>query len=387
MKVLYDHQIFEHQRIGGVSRYFAEIIRNMPDDIDVEVSVQYSFNEYLKGLDIPFTWKDQLISYYSFLPNLNFKGKRQVYAYLQKNNPEKYPDYFKVNKSKSIDNIKKGDYDIFHPTFFEDYYLDYLNGKPYVLTVHDMIIELYPEFINSPLFIQRKKRLVDNAAHIIAVSENTKRDLIQVFGTAEDKISVVYHASNLSDEGKIPSGLPSKYLLYVGDRRLGYKNFNFFVSSIKPLLSEYNDLYIVCTGDKFTDDELIFFRQLGLEDRMHIIFARDNEMYRLYQSAQMFIYPSYYEGFGIPVLEAFQAGCPLVLANASCFPEVAQDAGLYFSPKSPVELRSAVREILDNKEVGDTLIAKGRKRLSDFSWQKSAMQTYEIYRKVLNERS
>ena len=101
----------------------------------------------------------------------------------------------------------------------------------------------------------------------------------------------------------------------------------------------------------------------------------------------MFIYPSYYEGFGIPVLEAFQAGCPLVLANASCFPEVAQDAGLYFNPKSPVELRSAVREILENKEVGDTLIAKGRKRLSDFSWQKSAIQTSEIYRKVLNERS
>ena len=250
-----------------------------------------------------------------------------------------------------------------------------------------MIIELYPEFINSPLFIQRKKRLVDNAAHIIAVSENTKRDIIQAFGTVEDKISVVYHASSLSDEGKIPSGLPSRYLLYVGDRRMGYKNFSFFVSSIRPLFLEYGDLHIVCTGDKFTNDELTFFRQLGIEGRMHIVFAQDNEMYRLYQSAQMFLYPSYYEGFGIPILEAFQAGCPLVLANASCFPEVAQDAGLYFGPKSSTELRNAVREILENKEVKDTLIAKGRNRLSDFSWQKSAVQTSEIYRKVLNERS
>ncbi len=387
MKVLYDHQIFEHQRIGGVSRYFAEIIRNIPQDVDVEVSVQYSFNEYLKDLDIPFTWKDQLISYYSFLPNFNFKGKKKLYNYLQKNNPQKYPDYFEVNKQKSIETIVKGDYDIFHPTFFEDYYLNHLNGKPYVLTVHDMIIELYPEFINSPLFIQRKKRLVDGAAHIIAVSENTKRDIINVFGTDENKISVVYHASELSDKGLLPSGLPTKYILYVGDRRLGYKNFNFFVSSIEPLLSEYKDLNIVCTGDKFSGDEITFFEQLGIKDRMHIVFAQDNEMYQLYQSAQVFVYPSYYEGFGIPVLEAFQSGCPIVLADSSCFPEVAQDAGLYFNSKSPKELRNAICQILENKGARDTLVMNGRKRLSDFSWKKSAEQTSEIYRKILNERS
>lgn len=386
MKVLYDHQIFEHQRIGGVSRYFAEIIRNMPHDIHVDVSVQYSFNEYLKGLDIPFTWKDQLISYYSFLPNLNFKGKRHLYAYLQKKYPLKYPDYYRLNKQKSIDTLKKGDYDIFHPTFFEDYYLDYLNGKPYVLTVHDMIIELYPEFINSPLFIQRKKKLVDSAAHVIAVSENTKQDIIRVFGTPERKISVVYHASDLAEGGNAPESLPAKYILYVGDRRLGYKNFRFFVSSICSLLKEYNDLHIVCTGDKFTDEEIIYFEQLGIREKIHIVFARDNQMYSLYQTAQMFIYPSYYEGFGIPILEAFQAGCPVVLANASCFEEVAQDAGLYFSPKSPCELRSAVCKILDSRELKGELIIKGRTRLTDFSWKKSAEQTLAIYRKVLNER-
>lgn len=387
MKILYDHQIFEHQRIGGVSRYFTEIIRNLPDTVHPEVSVQYSFNEYLKNLDIPFVWKNQLLSYYSFLPSIEFKGKKRLFSFLQKRNPAKYPDYLAINRQKSIEAIKGGNFDIFHPTFFEDYYLDYLNRKPYVLTVHDMIIELYPEFINSPLFIQRKKKLVDNAAHIIAVSENTKRDIINVFGTPEEKISVIYHASSLADNKKKPDELPEKYLLYVGDRRLGYKNFGFFISAIQPLLLSDKDLYVVCTGDHFTEEETRFFDQLGIRDRLRIVFVEDDQMFGMYQSAQVFIYPSYYEGFGIPVLEAFQAGCPLVLADASCFREVANDAGLYFAPKSPQALRHAALEAMNNKATRDSLIQKGQERLSDFSWSKSAEQTAEVYRKVLNNRA
>lgn len=387
MKVLFDHQIFEHQRIGGVSRYFAEIIKNMPSSVDINVSVEYSFNEYLKSLDVPFVWKDQLLAYYSFLPSFEFKGKKRLYSIVQKKYPQKYPDYLAINNQKSVTEIKKGDFDIFHPTFFGDYYLDHLNGKPYVLTVHDMIIELYPEFINSPQFIARKKKLVDNAAHVIAVSENTKRDIINVFGTPADKISVVYHASSLEKTDDRVAGLPSKYILYVGDRRLGYKNFSFFVSSLQSLLIEDRDLNIVCTGDSFSSSELEYFNQLGIKDQIKIFFVQDNQMYNLYNSAQMFVYPSYYEGFGIPILESFQAGCPLVLAKASCFNEVAKDAGLYFESKSPVELRNAVLNLLENNSLRDEFIAKGYNRLSDFSWKKSAEQTAEIYRKVLNERS
>lgn len=385
MKVLYDHQIFEHQRIGGVSRYFAEIISHLPSDVKADVSVQYAFNEYLKGLNIPFEWKDQLISYYSFLPNIDFKGKKKLYSFLEKKFPAKYPDYYKINQIKTIEKLHKGDFDIFHPTFFGDYYLDHLKGKPYVLTVHDMIIELYPEFINSPGFIKRKKKLVDNAAHIIAVSENTKRDIINVFGTSADKISVTYHASSLEDGGNKPQNLPEKYLLYVGDRRLGYKNFNFFISSIQPLLLANRDLYVVCTGDHFTSEENSYFEALGIKDQLKIIFVADTELLRLYKSAQMFIYPSYYEGFGIPILEAFQAECPVVLSNGSCFPEVAGDAGVYFDSKSPEQLRANVLSLLNDKEYKQEMICKGKQRLQHFSWEKSALQTVEIYKNVLSK--
>lgn len=383
MKVLYDHQIFEHQRIGGVSRYFAEIIRHLPADVEADVSIQYTFNEYLRDMNIPFVWRDQLISYYSFLPKINFKGKKRLYYFLQERFPEKYPDFYKVNQSRTIEKLEKGDFDIFHPTFFDDYYLDHLNGKPYVLTVHDMIIELYPEFINSPGFIKRKKKLVDNAAHIIAVSENTKCDIVNVFGTSADKISVTYHASSLVDGGGKPENLPNKYLLYVGDRRLGYKNFKFFIAAIQPILLENKELCIVCTGDRFTTEENNYFEALGIQDQLKIIFVDDTQMFGLYKSAEMFIYPSYYEGFGIPILEAFQAQCPVVLSNGSCFPEVAGDAGMYFDSKSPEQLRFSVLSLLNNKELRQEIINKGTQRLQNFSWEKSALQTAEIYKEIL----
>ena len=385
MKVLYDHQIFENQRIGGVSRYFSEIIKHLPKNIEAEVSIRYSFNEYLKNLPISFEWKDFLLSYDNFLPQMNFKGKKRLQIYAERYLPSKYPNFIKKNKEESIRRIKSGQFDIFHPTFFDDYFLDHIGNKPYVLTVHDMIIELYPEFINSPGFVKRKKRLIEKAAHVIAVSENTKQDIINVFGTDPDKISITYHASSLSDSEVILDDLPSKYLLYVGDRRLGYKNFSFFTSAIQPLLLDFEDLFLVCTGEHFTSDELAFFDVLGIRNKVKIIFADDNKMYDLYHRAEMFIYPSYYEGFGIPILEAFQAKCPVILTDKSCFPEVAREAGIYFPHKSPLELRKAILEVLNNLDYKKEIINKGTIRLEDFSWRKSAHQTAEIYSKVLNK--
>lgn len=384
MKVLYDHQIFEHQRIGGVSRYFSEIIKHLPTSIEAEISIRYSFNEYLRNTNISFEWKDYLLSYDNFLPQINFKGKKRLQLYAEKYLPSKYPNFINLNKEESIRKLIKGDFDIFHPTFFDDYFLDYIGNKPYVLTVHDMIIELYPEFINSPGFVKRKKKLIDNAAHIIAVSENTKQDIINVFDTDPNKISITYHASSLDSLDKISETLPNKYLLYVGDRRLGYKNFSFFISSIQNLLTDIDDLYLVCTGEYFTNEELAFFEALGIKDKVKIIFVDDNKMFDLYHRAEMFIYPSYYEGFGIPILEAFQAECPVVLTNCSCFPEVAKDGGVYFNHKSPSDLRKSILELLNNKKYRCDVKEKGTNRLKKFSWEQSAQKTAEIYAKVLN---
>lgn len=380
MKVLFDHQIFEHQRFGGVSRYFTEIIKHLPKDVETDVSVMYSFNEYLKDTDVPFQFDYQLLN----LANKHFKGKHHVLSFLERNFPQKYPNRFSQNKENTVRKIKDGHFDIFHPTFFDDYYLDVIGNKPYVLTIHDMIIELYPEFINSPGFIKRKKNLAEKAAHIIAVSENTKKDIVDMFGISPDKISVVYHASSLRNE-RTNIQTAFRYILFVGDRRLGYKNFAFFITALRPILQEYDDIKILCTGADFTPEEQSFFRQLGVEDRVVSQFVDERDLYTLYSEAEMFVYPSYYEGFGIPILEAFQAHCPVVLANSSCFKEVAGDAALYFEPKSHRELQKQIRLLLNNQVVRDEYIKKGKIALSNYSWVKSAEQTVEIYKEVLSK--
>lgn len=380
MKVLYDHQIYQHQRFGGVSRYFTEIIEHLPENVDFDVSVLYSFNEYLKATSVPFKFDYQLFN----LPHANFKGKARVLSFLEKNFPAKYPNRFVSNQANTIQKLRAGDFDIFHPTFFEDYYLDYMNGKPYVLTIHDMIIELYPEFINSPEFVKRKKKLADNAAHIIAVSENTKRDIIDVFNISPDKISVVYHGSSLTGT-ILEIDLPTQYLLYVGDRRLGYKNFMFFMTALLPILNENQNLKVLCTGSEFTQEEINFFNTLGVRDRMVHRFVDEKDLYTVYNKAEMFIYPSYYEGFGIPILEAFQAECPVMLTNSSCFEEVASDAALYFDPKSAKQLQDNIRLVLTNPVVKQDIVTKGKNRLANYSWDKSALQTVEVYKQVLGK--
>lgn len=380
MKILYDHQIFQHQRFGGISRYFTEIIMHLPDTVDRELSVLYAFNEYLKNTGIDFQFEEQLLNF----ANQNFKGKQRIVPLLERYLPNMYPNRLAMNKENTIRKLEEGLFDIFHPTLFEDYYLEYLNGKPYVLTIHDMIIELYPEFINSPGFIARKKKLADGAAHIIAVSENTKNDIVDVFNISPDKISVVYHGSSLK-EGKSDIELPTKYILYIGDRRLGYKNFAFFITSLKLVLNENPDLKVLCTGDDFTLEEKAFLKALGLDDQVEHRFVADEDLYTVYNKAKMFVYPSYYEGFGIPILEAFQADCPVVLADASCFKEVAGDAALYFDPKSVNQLQNRVRTLLRDEELAKNLKEKGKVQLENYSWANSAAKTVEIYKHILEK--
>lgn len=378
MKILFDHQIFQHQRFGGISRYFTEIMMNLPSSVNYEVSVLYAFNEYLKNTGLDFKYEEQLLNF----ANQNFKGKQRILPLLERYFPDKYPNRFEQNHENTIKRLQEGDFDIFHPTFFEDYYLPFLNGKPYVLTIHDMIIELYPEFTNSPGFIARKKKLAEGAAHIIAVSENTKNDIVDVYNVLPQKISVVYHGSSLKEE-RSDIQLPEKYILYVGDRRMGYKNFGFFISSLQKVLVDNRDLKIVCTGDQFTFEEIAFFKVLGVEAQVVHQFVRDEDLYTVYNKALMFIYPSYYEGFGIPILEAFQAQCPVILADASCFREVAGDAALYFAPKSVKQLQERASVLLNDKALSQTLREKGKTRLKNYSWTKSAQDTVEIYKQVL----
>lgn len=375
MRILYDHQAFAMQKYGGVSRCFAELYKNLPIGIEASISLCRSDNVYVKDI-IKVHSQETVLD--RILNSNNFKGKWRIQILLN----QYRENHLDKNVINSIDILKKGEYDIFHPTFFNDYFLPYLNEKPFVLTIHDMTPELYPQYFQKDNFqIVMKRKLAPMASAIIAVSENTKKDIIHILGIPEEKVHVVYHGSSLTMPHNCPSLFKFPYILFIGDRR-GYKNFIPFVRQIMPVLKENKDLHVVCTGSPFTINEVRLFDELGIKRQFINHWANsDTDLYALYHFSKCFVYPSDYEGFGIPILEAYKADCPVLLNRASCFPEIAKDAAIFFDINSTNELPEQLRMVLAmNDKEKEKLLSKQRSRLEDFSWKKSAESLAQIYK-------
>lgn len=391
MKILYDYQTFETQRFGGISRYYYELIKNFGENkiwgIEWDLPIHYSNNGYVSKLpQIQINLKGEADYYKRFAWGYEFKGKWFLYQKFK----QYFPKNFLQNQQLSVKYLKQGGYDIFHPTDIHDYFLEYVNNKKLVITIHDMIDELYPEYsfhVYSEYNTSVKKKMIEKADKIIAVSQSTKQDIIDFYKTPEDKIEVIYHGNSLNsiqDFSKFKDvRLPAKYLLFVG-KRVHYKNFYFFLQVVAPFLYEDADLHIICVGSSFEQKEDCFFQQLNISDRVLHLKADDQVLAYLYQNALAFVYPSLYEGFGIPILEAFACNCPVILSNCSSFPEVAGDAGIYFDPKNITSFRDALHCVLFDSKERDNLVAKGLKQLEKFSWYKSAQKTAKLYQDVLH---
>jgi glycosyltransferase involved in cell wall biosynthesis len=249
-----------------------------------------------------------------------------------------------------------------------------------------MVHELYPDQFHPLDFSAKNKRIVTSRANrIIAISESTKRDLIRLYDLSPEKIDVIPLASGLSPEfQQRPSlPLPERYFLYVGKRNT-YKNFFFLLQAVKVLFKTDTKCFLVCAGGgTFTKQEIREIERLHLSDRIIQIHADDALLAYLYSKAQAFVYPSLYEGFGIPVLEAFACGCPVIVSNRSSLPEVGGDAARYFDPENPASLVSALSEVLNKNDTADHMREKGLERVKLFSWNDTAQKTLETYKKVL----
>ena len=384
LKVVYDHQVFSLQKYGGISRCFVELHKHMPDSCKATIAVRETENVYARELE---EVKPIGYDYDHFICNHHFLGKGHLHLWYDKLRRVKYyPDY---NKNFLLYLLQKSDFDVFHPTYFDDYFLSYLNEKPFVLTIHDMIPELYPQYFGKDDFqIVKKKKLAPLASAIIAVSENTKKDIIRILNIPEEKIHVIYHGSSFPMEGgNAKYSFP--YILFVGERGL-YKNFSLFVRHVLPVLKRYREINIVCTGRPFDLKEKEMLNEYGVGDRFyHHWVTNDYELFSLYHHAKCFVYPSEYEGFGIPILEAYQADCPVLLNNASCFPEIAGDAAIYFNMDSKnSNLTEQIECLLSmSAEERRTLLTRQRERLKRFSWEKSAKQLADVYQSVINENN
>jgi glycosyltransferase involved in cell wall biosynthesis len=370
MRVLYDHQIFDLQQFGGISRYFSELMRSysMAGTPSFELACPYTTNAYL--------WEAPFLKLNTPLTRKCYKGSGLLNNILAG----------RRNRPAAEKALRAGDYDLFHPTYYNPYFLPLLGGKPFVLTVHDMIHERYPEEYptDDPTTV-RKQRLVDQAAHIIAVSQSTKNDLIEFYNVQEERVSVVYHGCSLTSMAKADStvALPEKYLLYVGERSR-YKNFAFAIRAMAPLFREQPGLQLLCVGGGvFTPEERALLAELGLAGRCTQMRLADAELVAAYSHAVALVFPSLCEGFGIPVLEAFTCGCPAILSRRTSLPEVGGDAALYFDPECGDELLSQVVRLLADNTLRAELVQAGRQRVRDFSWERAASETSAVYARVL----
>lgn len=390
IRVLMDSQAFDMQTHGGISRCFAELITRMPEDVSLCLPIIESQNVYLreKGL---VSDRDSYLEYCNGHPTPIKRFWYKLSTNIKEGHWKQWDRMPRLSQNETEHLLAQGDFDVFHPTYYDTYFLRKIGNKPFVLTVHDMIPERYAGIYTfSDHQLKNKRKLIPLASHVIAVSEHTKNDIVNLLGIAPEKISVIHHGIDQTPYVPIPDGNGyGNYLLYVGQRGT-YKNFHRFVLEVTSVLNNHPELSVICTSDPFSAEEDMFLRRNGVRGRfIHKFVHSDAEIMNLYHYAQAFVYPSECEGFGIPILEAYRAGCPVMLNRSSCFPEIAGDAAVFFDFDSRRQgLQYKLEELLSwTPEQKEKLLTIQRERLRLYSWEKAAQELANVYRRVAWEHN
>jgi len=366
MRIAYDHYIFTSQRFGGISRYFVELASRLAarDDCDVTVLAMLHFNAYVRALP-------QSLAPGIHIPHLRYTGRvRQVASGL----------------AAALWMRALGP-DVVHETYFLRVRLAPRRSRV-ALTVQDMTHERFPQLF-SPFdrTTWAKAAAVRRADRVIVPSLSTRRDLVEILGTPEEKIEVINLAGSLDRVvgTTLPAQVRPPYVLYVGQRD-EYKNFGTLIRAFGASTALRRGVQLVCVGGgPFSATELASLRAAGVPEGAAVqLIADDATLAELYARAAAFVYPSLYEGFGIPLVEAMRLGCPIVCSDTSSMPEVAGDAAELVPPTSAEALTDALERVVGGNGYAEAMRARGRARARCFSWDRCAAETYEAYRRMLD---
>lgn len=367
MKVAFDYQIFSCQRFGGISRYFFELAYHLSvfkrDKISCLINSPIYVNEYLRH------------------SNEGLRINGVAFPAI----PKSCRAYRVINQLISPKRITGWRPDIVHETYYSSRSVA-PPGCPVVVTVFDMIHELYPEYFPSrDQTREHKKIAVDRADHIICISENTKKDLIHLLGVPPEKMSVIHLGFALAQTSQVAQHLQIRpFILYVGHRG-GYKNFKKLLSAYAshPQLRDVYDLIAFGGGD-FNRQELEMIRNLHLQlTHVRHMSGGDGALADLYRQAAMFVYPSLYEGFGMPPLEAMSFNCPVACSDTSSMPEVVGNAAIQFDPLDIDSIAHALLRLTSDSALRANMIDLGASRVKNFSWEQCATQTLNVYQSLL----
>lgn len=274
--------------------------------------------------------------------------------------------------------------------------LPVIHPKKSVITIHDTAWIHYPEaftwFMRTYLHWSTKFA-VRSAAKVIAVSQATKQDLIKFYNTDPDKVVVVphgYEKTNRNFSGlsqKVEQQLPEKYILFLSTLQ-PRKNLEGLIDVFRQLKTEHPELphKLVVVGKLGWKYEPILKKiQENSDIVVYLGRVDDSDRWPIYHRADLFIHPSFYEGFGMWILEAFECGVPVAVSNISSLPEVGGDAALYFDPHDREQIKQTILKVLQNRSLAEELVKKGYQRLDQFGWDKCARQTLTVFESLDND--
>ena len=369
MRILFDYKIFFKQARGGPSNYFININNELNKfknlNINARIFAPFYINKDLEESDNKKNKTGILIP--SAFSNLN------LFRYF--------------NKEISRFYFNHSNFDIYHTTYYGDN-LKLQKKTPMIVTVYDLIHEIYKNNYYKKLSNHHlKKNVLDRADHIICISKNTQVDLINFYNIDKKKTSVIYLGkidNNFSSNYKNIFKFNKPFFLYVGNRH-NYKNFLMLLKSYSISKKIINNFNLLCFGGgNFSETEKLTLNQLKIPINNVINIQGNNDILKeLYNKAFALVYPSLYEGFGLPVLDAMSLGCPVLSSNSSSLPEVYRNAAISFNPNSEEEIYNSIKKISENDTLRKEMIDKGIKISKLFSWKKCAAQTLEVYKKFV----
>lgn len=295
-------------------------------------------------------------------------------------------------------------FDIIHYPYFDPFFLTLplMKVKPTIVTVHDLIPFKFPKYFPAGIkggikwFIQ--KLSLQGAKAVITDSVVSQKDITEFTGISKEKISVIYlgvrseckllKSADVLGRIREKYKLPQNFLLHVGDVNYN-KNIPGIIKAFSRLSSKYDDLCLVLVGSGFVEDSpqleqlISLISQLGLADKVKRLgFIDLSDLAGVYNLARVYLQLSFAEGFGLPVLEAMACGCPTVVSNISSLPELSGNASLLVDPYSEEDVISGIEKVLQDKEKRQGMIDAGLKWVKEFTWDKCAEETFEVYKSI-----
>lgn len=364
MRILYDGYIYDFQQYGGINRYFNEVIGRLPADATPLVSSYLGRRAF---------WPEH--------PRL-----RVVRAHPCTGIPPLAP----LGRAWMALRSATTGADLLHPSYYLQHAAASLKrrGVPLVITVHDMIHELFADQLDPDHTIAHaKRRCIEAADAILCISEHTRQDLVARFPATARRTFVTPLASSLTVDHAAAAAYPGidrPYFIHVGGRE-GYKNFTTVLEAWARFAPDHPDIRLRVVGSPWRSSEQARIAgTVPAGSVIHMGKVSDAELAILYHRSLALLYPSCYEGFGLPPLEAMRCGTAVICAAASSLPEVGGDAPLYFDPSRPDDLVVQMRTLASSSSVREQCIAKGAARAALFSWDHTAALTLDVYRRLLN---